>query len=123
MNLIAGKKITCDVLVAGGGIAGVAAAYHLAGKGHSVAVVEKVARRRGTEAVARAYLEFLYTDQGQEIIAKNFYRPRNPAVAARFKQQFPELKLVTVDAIFGGWTKAQATHFAEGGVFDQVFKP
>lgn len=88
-----------------------------------VAVVEKVVRRRGTETVARAYLEFLYTDAGQELAGKHFYRPRSEAVAARFKAQFTPVKTVTVDGAFGGWKKAHLTHFAEGGVFDQIYKP
>jgi sulfate transport system substrate-binding protein len=72
--------------------------------------------------VAKAYLEYLYTPEGQEIAAKNFYRPRLAEVAEKHKGQFPDIKLVTID-FFGGWTKAQATHFAEGGMFDQIYKP
>jgi sulfate transport system substrate-binding protein len=87
-----------------------------------VAVVDRVARRKGTEAVAKAYLEYLYSDEGQEIAAKNFYRPRNEAIAKKYAQQFPQLKLITIDEAFGGWTKAQKTHFAEGGVFDQIIR-
>jgi sulfate transport system substrate-binding protein len=86
-----------------------------------VAVVDKVARKHGTLVAARAYLEYLYTDQGQEIAAKHFYRPRSPAIAARYAAQFPALPLVTIDQVFGGWQKAQATHFADGGVFDQIY--
>jgi sulfate transport system substrate-binding protein len=85
-----------------------------------VAVVEKVAKKKGNEAVAKAYLEYLYSDEGQEIAAKNFYRPRNEAIAKKYAKQFPELKLITIDEVFGGWQKAQKTHFAEGGVFDQI---
>jgi sulfate/thiosulfate-binding protein len=88
-----------------------------------VAVVDKVAKRHGTLAVARAYLEYLYSDEGQEIAAKNFYRPRNPAIAQKYAANFTQLKLVTVDQEFGGWTKAQATHFADGGIFDQIYQP
>jgi sulfate transport system substrate-binding protein len=87
-----------------------------------VAVVEKVARRRGTEALARAYLEFLYTSDGQEIAAKHFYRPRLQSVAERHRQQFKPIPMVTIDEAFGGWAKAQALHFGDGGVFDQIFK-
>jgi sulfate transport system substrate-binding protein len=88
-----------------------------------VAVVTKNARRHGTTEVAKAYLDYLYTDEGQEIAAKNFYRPRNQAIAAKYAANFTQLKLVTIDEEFGGWTKAQATHFADGGVFDQIFQP
>ena len=85
-----------------------------------VAVVERVAQRHGTTEVANAYLEYLYTPEGQEVVARNFYRPRNPAVAGKYKSQFPSLPLFTVDEQFGGWTKAQKTFFADGGVFDQI---
>jgi sulfate transport system substrate-binding protein len=88
-----------------------------------VAVVDKVAKRHGTTEVARAYLEYLYSEQGQEIAARNFYRPRNPAVAKKYTANFAQLKLVTVDQEFGGWAKAQATHFADGGTFDQIYQP
>jgi sulfate/thiosulfate transport system substrate-binding protein len=88
-----------------------------------VAVVDKVAKRHGTLAVARAYLEYLYSDEGQEIAAKNFYRPRNRAVAEKYAANFTQLKLVTVDQEFGGWQKAQKTHFTDGGVFDQIYQP
>jgi len=86
-----------------------------------VAVVEKVARKRGTSALAQAYLEFLYTEQGQDLAARNYYRPRDAAVAARYAAQFPKVTLFTIDEVFGGWAKAQATHFADGGVFDQIY--
>jgi len=88
-----------------------------------VAVVDKVVDRRGTRAVAQAYLDFLYADEGQVIIGKNFYRPTNPKVAAQFATQFPKISLFTVDELFGGWAKAQKTHFADGGVFDQIYQP
>jgi sulfate transport system substrate-binding protein len=88
-----------------------------------VAVVEKNAEKHGTKAVAQAYLEFLYGAEGQEIAAAHFYRPRDPRVAAKYTSQFPKLKLVTIDAVFGGWQKAQAAHFADGGVFDQIYTP
>ena len=87
-----------------------------------VAVVDTVALRRGTREVAQAYLGYLYSRQGQEIIARNFYRPRDAEVAAKYAQQFPALKLATI-ADFGGWTSAQATHFKDGGVFDQITAP
>jgi len=87
-----------------------------------VAVVDAVALRRGTREVAQAYLGYLYSKEGQEIIARHFYRPRDAEVAARYAQQFPQLKLATI-ADFGGWPKAQSTHFKEGGVFDQISTP
>ncbi len=87
-----------------------------------VTVVDKVAKKKGTEAVAKAYLEYLYSPEGQDIVGRNFYRPRDPAVAAKYAGKFPELKLVTIDEEFGGWAKAQKTHFADGGVFDQIYQ-
>jgi len=86
-----------------------------------VAVVDKVVDRRGTRAVAQAYLDYLYTPEGQEIAARNFYRPIDPAVAAKHSKVFPKINLFTIDDVFGGWTKAQKTHFADGGVFDQIY--
>jgi sulfate/thiosulfate-binding protein len=88
-----------------------------------VAVVDKNAKRHGTTEVAKAYLDYLYSDEGQEIAAKNFYRPRNEAIAAKYAANFTQLKLVTVDQEFGGWARAQQTHFADGGTFDQIFQP
>ena len=85
-----------------------------------VTVVDKVVDKRGTRKVAEAYLKFLYTDEGQEIIAKNYYRPINPAIAAKYASKFSKLNLVTI-ADFGGWTKAQSTHFGDGGIFDQIY--
>jgi len=85
-----------------------------------VAVVDKVVLRRGTRDVAQAYLQYLYSKEGQEIAARHFYRPRDPEIAARYASRFPTLKLVTI-ADFGGWPKAQATHFSDGGVFDRIF--
>ena len=87
-----------------------------------VAVVDKNVDRKGTREVAEAYLAHLYTEEGQRIAAKNFYRPRNPAIAAEFSKQFPALKLVTIDGAFGGWKSAQPKFFAEGGVFDQIYR-
>ena len=88
-----------------------------------VTVVDKFAKKHGTEAVARAYLEFLYSDQGQEIAGKNFYRPRSETVAAKHAQVFSKIEIFTIDEVFGGWQKAQKTHFADGGVFDQIYNP
>jgi sulfate transport system substrate-binding protein len=88
-----------------------------------VAVVEKVAEKHGTAKVAKAYLKFLYSEEGQEIAAKNYYRPRLASVKEKYKANFAPIKLFTIDEAFGGWTKAQATHFADGGVFDQIYQP
>jgi sulfate/thiosulfate-binding protein len=87
-----------------------------------VAVVDKVVDKHGTRKVAEAYLKFLYTPEAQEIIARNYFRPRNAAVAAEYKAQFPNLKLFTIDRNFGGWAKAQALHFNDGGLFDQEYE-
>lgn len=87
-----------------------------------VSVVDKVAARHGTTEVAKAYLAYLYTDEGQEIAAQNFYRPRSEKIAAKYATQFPQIDLFTID-LFGGWTKAQLTHFADGGVFDKIYTP
>ncbi|WP_394781665.1 sulfate ABC transporter substrate-binding protein [Undibacterium sp.] len=89
----------------------------------SVAVVDKVADRRGTRKVAEAYLNFLYTDEGQDIIAKNYYRPTTEKASKKYAAQFPKVKLFTIDDTFGGWTKAQKEHFADGGIFDQIYQP
>jgi sulfate/thiosulfate-binding protein len=86
-----------------------------------VALVDKVADRRGTRKVAEAYLNYLYTEEGQTIAAQNYYRPTNEKVAKKFASQYPKVKLLTVDEVAGGWTKAQKTHFADGGVFDQIY--
>jgi len=85
-----------------------------------VAVVDKVALRRGTADVARAYLEYLYSKEAQEIIAKHHYRPRDPEVAAKYAKQFPKIEMVTIKD-FGGWAKAQKQHFSDGGVFDKIY--
>lgn len=87
-----------------------------------VAIVDKVADKRGTRAAAEAYLNFLYSKEGQEIAAANFYRPRLKEVADQHMSQFPKLELFTIDDVFGGWQKAQKTHFADGGVFDQIYR-
>ncbi len=86
-----------------------------------VAVVDKNTAKHGTAEVAKAYLEFLYTDEAQELAGKHFYRPRNPAIAAKFSGKLPAIPLVTIDAGFGGWAKAQKVHFDDGGTFDQVY--
>ncbi len=88
-----------------------------------VAVVDKNAKRHGTTDVANEYLKYLYSDEGQEIAAKNFYRPRNEEIAKKYAANFTQLKLVTLDQEFGSWAKAQQTHFADGGVFDQIYQP
>ena len=88
-----------------------------------VSLVDKVVDKRGTRRVAQAYLEFLYSDQGQEIEARNYYRPRSKSVADKYAGQFPKIKLFTIDEVFGGWQKAQKIHFADGGVFDQIYQP
>lgn len=87
-----------------------------------VAVVDKVVDKKGTRKVAEAYLKFLYTPEGQDIIARNYYRPRDPDVAAKYKAQFPNVPLLTIDRNFGGWKRTQAAHFNDGGMFDQVFE-
>ena len=87
-----------------------------------VAVVDKNVDRKGTREVATAYLQYLYSEEGQRIAAKNFYRPRDAKVAAEFAQQFPQLKLVTIDKDFGGWKTAQPKFFNDGGVFDQIYQ-
>ena len=86
-----------------------------------VSVVDKVVDKRGTRAVATAYLEYLYSPEGQEIAARHFYRPIDPAIAAKYAAKFPKVSLFTIDEVFGGWAKAQKTHFADGGVFDQIY--
>jgi sulfate transport system substrate-binding protein len=87
----------------------------------AIALVDKVVDRKGTRAAAEAYLKFWYTPQAQEIAARNFYRPVDAKVGAKYEKQFPKLNLVTIDENFGGWQKAQRTHFADGGVFDQIY--
>ena len=88
-----------------------------------VAVVDRNVDRKGTRKVAEAYLQYLYTPEGQEIAARNFYRPTDPGVAAKYAEQFPKLTLVTIDGAFGGWPNATKTHFADGGTFDQIYVP
>lgn len=88
----------------------------------SVTVVDKFAKKHGTTEVAKAYLDYLYTEEGQEIAAKNYYRPTLASVAAKYEKQFPKINLITVDGAFGGWQKAQKDHFSDGGTFDQVYQ-
>ncbi len=86
-----------------------------------VSIVDKVVDKHGTRAIAEEYLRYLYSKEGQEIAAKHFYRPRDPEIAAKYAAQFPNIPLVTIDAAFGGWTRAQATHFADNGTFDRIY--
>ena len=86
-----------------------------------VAVVDRVVDKRGTRRVAEAYIEYLYSPAAQEIAARNFYRPIDDKVAAKYAAQFPKIALFTIDEVFGGWARAQKTHFADGGVFDQIY--
>ena len=88
-----------------------------------VAVVDKFVDKHNTRKVAEAYLQFLYTDEGQEIIAKNYYRPATDKAAAKYAAQFPKLKLFTLAEVAGNWQQAQKAHFADGGVFDQIYQP
>jgi sulfate/thiosulfate transport system substrate-binding protein len=88
-----------------------------------VAVVDKAANKKGTKAVAQAYLEYLYTEAGQNLAARHYYRPRLASVAAKYEAQFPKVTLFTVDEVFGGWKQAHAAHFADGAVFDQIYQP
>lgn len=85
-----------------------------------VTLIDKNVDRKGTREVAQSYLENLYSDDAQRLAAKHFYRPSNPDIAAEFSDQFPQIELVTIDEVFGGWTKAQDTHFNDGGVFDRI---
>jgi sulfate transport system substrate-binding protein len=88
-----------------------------------VSVVDKFANRHGTAAIAKAYLEYLYTPEGQEIAARNYYRPRLKEVAAKYQSRFPRVELFTIDEVFGGWQKTQKKHFDDGGVYDQIYQP
>ncbi|HEY0947193.1 MAG TPA: sulfate ABC transporter substrate-binding protein [Opitutaceae bacterium] len=87
----------------------------------SVTWVDKVVKKKGTEAVAKAYLEYLYSDEGQDLAGKHFYRPRSEKAAVKYGGQFPKIELVTIDQEFGGWGKTQKEHFADGGIFDQIY--
>ena len=86
-----------------------------------VTVVDKNVERKGTREVATAYLQYLYTPEGQEIAAQNYYRPIDPKIAAKYDKQFTKVSLFTIDDVFGGWTKAQKAHFSDGGIFDQIY--
>jgi sulfate/thiosulfate transport system substrate-binding protein len=86
-----------------------------------VALIDSVVDRKGTRAVAEAYLDYIYAPEGQDIVARNFFRPSDAAVAARYAEQFPEMRLFSVDAAFGGWARAQAEHFADGAIYDRLF--
>jgi sulfate transport system substrate-binding protein len=86
-----------------------------------VSIVDAVVDRHRTRKVAEAYLQYLYSKEGQEIAAQHYYRPRDPDIAAKYAKQFPAISLVTIDGAFGGWAKAQATHFADGGTFDRIY--
>ncbi|HEX7237904.1 MAG TPA: sulfate ABC transporter substrate-binding protein [Gammaproteobacteria bacterium] len=87
-----------------------------------VALIDSIVDRKGTRAVAEAYLDYLYSPEGQDIVARNFFRPTNAEVAARYAEQFPPIRTFTVDAVFGGWARAQAEHFADGGTYDRLFQ-
>jgi sulfate transport system substrate-binding protein len=87
-----------------------------------VAIIDKIAQRHGTQKIAQAYLDFLYTPEGQDIAAKNFYRPRLKEVADKYQNQFPKVTIFTIDELFGGWKKAQTLHFSDGGIFDQIYQ-
>lgn len=89
----------------------------------TVALVEENAAKKGTTEVAKAYLEYLYSDEGQDLAGKHFYRPTSEKAAAKYSSVFPKIELFTIDQAFGGWAKAAKTHFAEGGTFDQIYKP
>ncbi|HET6161873.1 MAG TPA: sulfate ABC transporter substrate-binding protein [Dongiaceae bacterium] len=88
-----------------------------------VAVIDKNVDDHGTRKIAEAYLQYLYSPEAQEIAAKNYYRPTDQTVAAKYKSQFPDIPLVTIDDTFGGWQEAQKKHFADGGIFDQIYRP
>ncbi len=88
-----------------------------------VAIVDKVVDKKGTRKVAQAYLEYLYSDEGQEIAARHYYRPRSAAIAKKYEKQFPNITLINIDQAFGGWAKATRTHFVDGGSFDQIYQP
>jgi len=88
-----------------------------------VAIVDKVVDKKGTRKVAQAYLEYLYSAEGQEIAAKHYYRPRDEKIAKKYEKQFPNVALINIDQAFGGWAKATQTHFVDGGTFDQIYQP
>jgi sulfate transport system substrate-binding protein len=86
-----------------------------------VTVIDKTVDGRGTREVANAYLDYLYSPQGQDIVGTNHYRPTDPVAQAKFADRFAKVELFTIDTVFGGWAKAQATHFKDGGVFDRIY--
>ncbi|MFW7341436.1 sulfate ABC transporter substrate-binding protein [Pollutimonas sp. H1-120] len=88
-----------------------------------VAIVDKAVDKKGTRKVAEAYLQYLYSDQGQEIAGRNYYRPTSEKIAEKYSAQYPKIKLFTIDEVAGGWTKAQKHHFGDGGIFDQIYQP
>ena len=88
-----------------------------------VTLVDRFAKKKGNEAVAKAYLDYLYSEEGQDLAGRHFYRPRSEQAATKYAAQFPAVNLITIDEVFGGWAKAQQTHFADGGVFDQIYLP
>jgi sulfate transport system substrate-binding protein len=88
-----------------------------------VAVVDKVVDKRGTRKAAEAYLKYLYSEEGQEIAARHYYRPTNAKVAQKYASQFPKVQLFTINEAFGGWQKASKAHFQDGGTFDQIYQP
>jgi sulfate transport system substrate-binding protein len=85
--------------------------------------VDRIVDKRGSRAVATAYLKYLYSSEGQDLIARHYYRPRSAAAKAKYAAQFPKIALFTIDKMFGGWGPAQRTHFADGGIFDQIYQP
>ena len=85
-------------------------------------VVDKVVDKKHTRTIAQAYLEHLYSEEGQEIAAQNYYRPTLESVAKKYENKFPKIHLVKIDDVFGGWQKAQKTHFADGGTFDEIYQ-
>ena len=87
----------------------------------SVALVDGVVDRKGTRGVAQAYLEYLYTPEGQDIVARNFFRPRNTGILETYAERFPQVRMFTIDDAFGGWREAQTRHFNDGGIYDRIF--
>ena len=117
-----GPVIGEDILLTGAGTMGLLLQLLNQAGARSVSVVDRNVDQHGTRQVAEEYLKYLYSKQGQEIAAKHFYRPRDAAVAAQYAAQFANIpQLVTIDAVFGGWTRAQATHFADHGTFDRIY--
>lgn len=88
-----------------------------------VSIVDQFVKKHGTEKIARSYLEYFYSDEGQEIAARHYYRPRNAKISEKYQNQFPPMNLFTIDEVFGGWPDAQRKHFQDGGIFDEIYKP